>query len=364
MSYQRGLDAINLKKTDKVPQTEYIVHPKYLHKLTGIDPYMEPRKSQIKALKLLNLDIVWVILDKAVRFQGDDIKKSDTRHSHAQWGIGQTTSYSHEGIAKTAEELIEWDIDKEVEQFFKTQGQREIKRQYELQKEFGESAMVPGVNSLTLFHNFQEFASYEAILIATLQYPEKFKKMVDKFGEASLSISEKWASNAKNIKLFVSHDDIAMSTGPLLNPNWLIKYIFPWYKKIWQPLREKGIKILFISDGQIEPLIDDLVEAGADGFMIEPMVNLEKLLKKYGGEKIVMGNADARILTTSTVDEVQNEVRRCIETGKKFPGYVFNNPGGFPHNIPLANIEIYFEASAKLRDLSHVQYCVKNKGKK
>jgi len=63
-------------------------------------------------------------------------------------------------------------------------------------------------------------------------------------------------------------------------------------------------RIFFISDGDITPLIDDLIEAGADGFMIEPFVDLKWLTTKYGKD---------RDCSNKTDDSIEKVKKRCLE---------------------------------------------------
>ena len=70
-------------------------------------------------------------------------------------------------------------------------------------------------------------------------------------------------------KGLLSHDDLASYNGPVMSPEWLREHILRWYRKIWEPIKRKGIKVIFVSDGDYSLLIDDLAKLGADGFMID-----------------------------------------------------------------------------------------------
>ena len=54
------------------------------------------------------------------------------------------------------------------------------------------------------------------------------------------------------------------------------------------------------------------------------------------------GNAHIDKLTYGTTEDVRKEVKRCMEYGHKYPGYVMKVTGDLPHNIPLDNIKAYF----------------------
>jgi len=90
--------------------------------------------------------------------------------------------------------------------------------------------------------------------------------------------------------------------------------------------------------------VDDLAEAGADGFIMEPSCDLELIAEKYGEDKILMGNVDLKILTLGDEEAVVSEVMRCLKTAGQHAGYFINVTGSIPDNVPLSNLETYFEA--------------------
>jgi len=150
-----------------------------------------------------------------------------------------------------------------------------------------------------------------------------------------------------DIKAFISHDDICMTEGPLFSPIWLRKHIFPWYKRLWKILKDRGIGVIFCSDGNITPIVDDIADAGADGFILEPWCDLDYIAKKYGDSRVIMGNVDLKILTFKGGEGVIGEVKRCLSTAGHHPGYFINVTGSIPDNVPLENLEAYFRACRK-----------------
>ena len=60
-------------------------------------------------------------------------------------------------------------------------------------------------------------------------------------------------------------DDIAFKSGPLFSPAWMRKHYFPRLGRAVAAAHARGIKVLFHSDGNLNPILDDLVAAGIDG---------------------------------------------------------------------------------------------------
>jgi len=77
VSFERAIKAINLEKTDKIPQQETIDHPEYMHKLLGLDPYKNPIQAYVDTYKKLDIDWIWGIPRRAVKFnEGESAKQS------------------------------------------------------------------------------------------------------------------------------------------------------------------------------------------------------------------------------------------------------------------------------------------------
>ena len=120
--------------------------------------------------------------------------------------------------------------------------------------------------------------------------------------------------------------------------------IFPRLKRLWAPLREAGIKVLFCSDGDFNLFVDDLVDAGAEGFIFEPVTDLRYMVENYGQSHVIIGNMDTRILQFGEPDDIRAEVQRCADLGRGCPGYFFAVGNHIPYVVPIASVECYLEA--------------------
>ena len=64
------------------------------------------------------------------------------------------------------------------------------------------------------------------------------------------------------IEAVFSGDDIAFKSGPLLNPRWFEAHYYHRLARICDAYHAQGIKVLFHSDGNLNLILDGLVEAG------------------------------------------------------------------------------------------------------
>jgi uroporphyrinogen-III decarboxylase len=127
------------------------------------------------------------------------------------------------------------------------------------------------------------------------------------------------------------------------------RYVVPNFRRYWNCIKDAGKKVLFCSDGNFTEYVDDLADAGAEGFIFEPLTDLESVVRKYGRTHVIMGNADTRVLTFGTPDEVRAEVKRCMDLGRPCPGFFFAVGNHIPPNVPIENADACMEAYRDLR---------------
>lgn len=344
MSYDRFIKAVNLQPTDRVPANEWLDHPKFVHELTGIDPYENPREAVIKAIKLLDLDWYTGIPQKGkvnTKFKEGESKKDTGNGSYlVEWGFTGST-YKVEFPFEDEEDIYNYNpLEKSTFEERLKGYEARIKHIKDQQALVGDSCYISDLYYTTLFMWFITVYGWEPFLMAAASDPERFKNCIEWYTQMSLEYTTHFAKT--DIPVFYCHDDIALTRGLVFAPEWYRENLWPNYERIFEPLKKAGKKILFVSDGNYLSLLDDLVSLGIDGFVIDHFCNIEDALKRFGGKKLICGNAHIDKLTYGTVEDVRKEVKRCMEYGHKYPGYVMKVTGDLPHNIPLDNIKAYF----------------------
>jgi hypothetical protein len=170
----------------------------------------------------------------------------------------------------------------------------------------------------------------------------KFDQVLEGFFRQTLHHVQAWAKTS--IEVFIQHDDMVWSSGAFMNPSFYRQAIFPRYQKLWQELHDSGKIVLFCSDGDFTMFIDDIARAGADGFIFEPMTNVEEIIQKYGKNKVIVGSqVDCRTLTFGTYRDIQKEIDSTLLLAQECPGFMFAVGNHLPANIPMDNALFYFD---------------------
>ncbi len=350
MSKQRALKAINLLETDRIPCMEWLDHPEFVKEITGIDPFIDPANAILKGIKKLDLDWYISIPKKSFKFNDNETKKELAEGQHvSEWGF-TGSFWKKEFSFHSDEEVLEYNPFKdgydEAVSRFRKDAENAINSVLHDQTMVGDSALVTGLYYTVLFQWFILTFGWEMFLVTAGAEHERFKDVIDVFTQISVLNAEEWAKT--NVPVFFCHDDLAITRGLVFPPEWYRQNIFPNYEKIFDSLKKSGKKIIFVSDGNYGELIDDIFATGVDGVMLDNYVDIDAVIEKYGKSKVIIGNVDTRILTNGSLDDIFKEVKRCIDLGKRYPGYFIRASGDLPHNIPIENIKYYFKLCSEL----------------
>ncbi len=114
-------------------------------------------------------------------------------------------------------------------------------------------------------------------------------------------------------------DDIAFKSGPLLSPAWFKEHYFHRLARICAAYHRKGIKVMFHSDGNLNPILDGLVEAGIDGLNpLEVLAGMEvgDIHRRYPRLFLAGGIDVSQLLPYGKPQEVKDAVHRALDAAE------------------------------------------------
>jgi len=120
-------------------------------------------------------------------------------------------------------------------------------------------------------------------------------------------------------------EDMAEKHGPCVSPKLYKEFFLPHYKKVTGFLGKNKIdRIVMDSDGNLNPLLDLIIEAGITGLWpLEVNSGMEavSLKKKYGNKLFLAGNLDKRELAKGG-EAMRREVDSKVPVLKEMGGYI------------------------------------------
>jgi uncharacterized protein YbcV (DUF1398 family) len=347
MSYKNGIAALNLEMPDIVPRTEFSVtgHYELVKKVTGIDGTQLDKAGEaaLAMTKAWEFAINW-----STMIYGNGMGKWATSMGHAVYAHGGTDWNENISCPFTDEEQIfNFDFEKEFEQIDVNDYIKRFNQHYESQQNYyADIVNMSGVYT-TCMSGLIYMLGWDFLLECAGTDPKRFGEVTNRYCDWMCRFFE--ALGKSDVPVVMIHDDIVWTEGAFIHPDWYRKYIFPNYKKMFKPLIESGKKILFTSDGNYTEFLDDIADCGVNSFVLEPLTDMQVLADKYGKTHSFIGNADTRILLSGSKDDIYNEVKRCMDIGKKYPGFIMAVGNHIPANTPVDNCLYYNDFYMQMR---------------
>ena len=152
----------------------------------------------------------------------------------------------------------------------------------------------------------------------------------------------------KCVGAVLNNDDIAHNNGLMIHPKYLRKYVFPFYKKVGDVCRDRGLGYVFHSDGDCTTAMDELIECGYQGFNpVQPnAMDIVEVKRKWGKKLCLIGNINLdSTLTLGTPDDVKAEVHERIRTLGPGGGYMVASSNSITDYVALENMKTMFQAT-------------------
>ncbi len=175
--------------------------------------------------------------------------------------------------------------------------------------------LVCSMISSGLFERTHYLMGFEDALV---NYMLEQEHMFDLIGEIKKWKIEHLKQVIDNIKpdVILYHDDWGSKDNLFLPPEVWRSLIKPHHQEIVSYVKSRGVIFLHHSDSICEPIVEDMVEMGIDGWQgIIPQNNILEIQNIINGRMALIGGIDAPVIDRPDFDElvIRDEVRRCID---------------------------------------------------
>lgn len=336
VSYDDGWAALNLDAPARVPRTEYSAqrHWDLISQVTGLNVSAESdtdtRSAAQKAFfRAWNYDLHWSVRISSKAF--GDIR---TSMGHAAYDAGGSDYNSDTSqLFAQPEDALAFDPEAGIPK----PSHREMVTMFEDHYRSRCAIDPDAVNMtgvyITCVSGLIDLLGWETLLMAAGIDREAFGRLVNRYADWVADYFRALAD--ADVPVVMVHDDIVWTEGPFLPPPWYRTYVFPNLKRLIAPLKESGKKVLFTSDGNYTMFLDDVVDCGVDGLVMEPLTDLAVAAEKFGRTHALIGNVDTRVLLSGDRAAIRAEVQRCMAIGKDCPGFFLAVGNHIPANTPV-----------------------------
>ncbi len=176
-------------------------------------------------------------------------------------------------------------------------------------------------------------------------HPQALRDQAQQRVDGALARAER-LREAGGLDGFALCADYCFNQGPFLSPQQFAEFIAPYLKQLIAGYREMGFYTIKHSDGNIMPIIDQMVECGPHALhSLDPQggVDIAEVKSLYGERVCLIGNVNCGILDTGTDEEVVDSARYCLRHGMPGGGYIFSTSNCIYTGMRLERYELMLE---------------------
>ncbi len=354
---ERALAALQFQPTDRVPLLGgFTAHAEYLQKVTDIDPWADPTGAALAGARAQGACL-------AIQLVGPKPRERST-----EMGDASESMFSQQGERPfhSPEDVRDYCL--------AVPGPEEVRREFDRRAWYdhcvaewhrcdalgGDDILILPyyLASDTMFMYYSQFG-YQYYFEAIALYPEAIGRLFSIAGEQARLKNEVFvaASMEEGIPPWVyMGQDICDNAGTMISLKALDELYFPQLRYALEPLNRAGIRKIWHSDGNINPIIDRLLDCGIDGFQglqedrwlppeyVVPIEKLAKMTAPTGDPLIIFGSISVRdVLPHGSPDDVRKEVERCIDAAADGGGYFLAPTSTLGPDVPIENIDAMVE---------------------
>jgi hypothetical protein len=325
----------------------WMTNTAYMSRATGLDYWADREGVFYDYLKRCGINLVpqWYFPGDAQR----RLEEGATMHEHSAGGSEGISDVSEifsiiDGLPDDAAVEREFDIEKAAAGYATPLQER-------INRTDGEVLFIDWFGQADFMGGYNRWG-YENYLMAIMDDPAAMRRYYHHtalrgrlLNQAIVLAVEKYG-----IAPFVySGQDICAGDGPLVSPEILRQIYFPELKWAMEPLIEHGVAVIWHCDGNVTPILDDIMDlgvSGLQGFEEEHGVSYDDVarLKDSSGKAIGLWGCVSvtSTLPHGTVDEVKAAVERSFTVAGKGRGFVLSSTSSVMPEVPHENIDAMF----------------------
>jgi uroporphyrinogen decarboxylase len=207
-------------------------------------------------------------------------------------------------------------------------------------QEFKQDYWIVGVTVTTIFETAWALRGYEKMLSDFLLDPEMADQILEFPFQYHLAAAKKLVE--MGVDMIWIGDDVGAQNGMLISPRLWRQFLKPRLAGFISALKALNprVKIAYHSDGNIEPIIPELIEIGLD--ILNPIqpacMNPAKLKELYGQKLCFWGSLDEQhTLPFASPQDVRQEVLNRLKTIGKDGGLILGPTHHVQLDTPLEN---------------------------
>ncbi len=222
-----------------------------------------------------------------------------------------------------------------------------------ISNEYIAAIMPPGRKTLAfvfgIFEDLRNLMGFEEMAVKSIEEPDLVDEILEQLTILAEVAIDRAAAHPSTGAIFYA-EDMGFNTSTMLSPAWMREHVIPKHKRLADACHKHGKPFLLHSCGQIDALMDDLIEVvGIDArhsFQdnIEPV---EEVYKKYGDRIAILGGVDVDLLARGTEEQVRTRTRQILEVCAPGGGFCIGSGNSVTNFCKIENYYAMLDETRK-----------------
>lgn len=343
-SRERVLTALSVKQPDRVPVIEPSISEstlKDIAQVLGIPASGLNEEEDFHALPRTSLDLYCAVVGELgldAYFSSYSIGMKTIAADKARDDYGVVYQLSPHGQPVPIEGPVKELADAKSYNIAEKLGEGNFEKTHYIMQQTGrEKAHIVSINDPFKLSWYSR-GNMEAFLLDYIINPQLVDALADLSTDYILKTIEIIAKLGADA-VFMG-GDLASEANTLMSPEHFRRYIKPYYRIIVEFAHGNGLKVIKHSDGNIWPILDDLLDVEFDAINpIQPQCMDIGEVKRYVGKRsCIVGNIDCRdLLCNGSIEQVEDEVKETIAKAAYKGGYVASSSNSIHPGVKAEN---------------------------
>ena len=201
--------------------------------------------------------------------------------------------------------------------------------------------MVPGDAT----HGVPNGDSMAEFAYKMVDEPDALKRQAHEMVDMALAQAERLRKHG-SVDGFAMCTDYCFNRGPFMSPSQFGEFVTPFLSELIAGYRDMGFYSIKHTDGNIMPIIDQLVEARPHALhSLDPQggIDIAEVKRLYGDSVCLVGNVNCGLMDTGTDDEVVESARYGLKHGMPGGGYIFSTSNCVYTGMRLSRYELILD---------------------
>ncbi len=204
---------------------------------------------------------------------------------------------------------------------------------------FGDDILIGSIVGNTVW-SIENITDWVGFSVDLMEQPDILHRGAKEKSRAAIETFQRLAEAGAEFVLIVN--DVAFNAGPFISPAQFHELVMPYLHEQVAAVQELGMIPFIHSDGNIMPLLDDLLSVEAACLhSLDPMagVDIAEAKRRCGKQMALMGNVQCNLLQDGPLEAIRESVLYCLQHASPGGGHIFSTSNTIFKGLPLEHYE-------------------------